>query len=157
LSQDSEGFEPYGDTPALLDYLDGRFGLEPMLFAEHRFWQRTGSPAIFIAHARCRPVRGVATDVLGLLALRDPPPRGYPTTAFLMRFGMQATRNVYAIDTDTALRLLRDGAIPHLDPETPKGPWIVRTDHAVVGRAWVRDGQLVGEIPKSVSMRLRGG
>jgi hypothetical protein len=86
--------------------------------------------------------------------MRQPLPRGFPTNAFLRRFGRQATRNVADVSWDTALRLMYSHQIEHEPLDDKGGPYIVRAPESVLGRGWVRKGRLVLDTPKGWAAAL---
>lgn len=154
MSRVSVAFEPYPDSEAVWRYLEARFGLAHGSFTAHRLWHRPGVASIWIAHAACRPAPELRVQGMGLMAFRRPPPRGYPTSAFLRRFAAGARRNVYDVDWDAALRLMHEGslALPPLDERG--GPYVVRCGGTVVGRGWLRADGLRLDAPKTWRRQL---
>ena len=155
MSQDSGGFEPYPHAESVWTYLEDRFGIPRETFAEHRLWWRSGSgKVLWLAHCAVTPADGVALEWLGLPLMRQELPRGFPTNAFLRRFGGAATRNCFDEDWDTALRLMYDHQIERAPLDDKGGPYIVRSPAGVLGRGWVRKGRLLVENPKGWAAQL---
>ena len=154
MSPSSGVFEPYADAEAVWDYLADRFGLERSLFAGYRLWHRQGGKPVWIAPEPGDDLSAIRLEWLGLPVLRRPLPRGFPTNAFLRRFGGAATRNVVDVDWDTALRLMYSHQPEWSAPDPKGGPYIIRTEASVLGRGWVRKGRLVLETPKGWADQL---
>ncbi|MFP4606715.1 MAG: hypothetical protein ACLFP7_03750 [Thiohalospira sp.] len=151
MSRSSAAFEPYPDPGEIWGYLEDRFGLERDRFARHRLWWRAGDKRekpVWIVHEDCAPPVEVKVDWVGLCLMRQPPPRGFPTSAFLRRFGAPASRNVVDVDWDTGLRLMYNHQIEHAPLDDKGGPYIVRAPRTVLGRGWVRKGRLILDTPK---------
>jgi hypothetical protein len=149
LSRVSVAFEPYPESEAVWRYLAERFGLTKDTFAAHRLWHRPGVTSIWIAHAACRPASVLRVQGLGLMAFRRPPPRGYPTSTFLRRFGAGAERNVYDVSWEAALQLMHERTLAVRDLDSHSGPWVVRCGQTVIGRGWVRESVLRLDAPKT--------
>lgn len=148
MSRVSAGFRPHPEPEALLGPVRDRFGFPSGIFAEHTLWHRPRAPAVWIVRQGCQPPEGIRVEALGLLMMRRPPPRGFPTTGFCQRFGGYATRNIYEFDQETALHLMAGGTLSVEPQDWQGGPYIVRIPEAVVGRGWVREGQLRLDCPK---------
>jgi len=154
LSRVSAAFEPYPEVDAVWTYLVDRYGLGPAVFAEHCLWHRPGAASIWIAHQDLAPPEDLRIETVGLVAFRQPLPRGYPSSAFLRRFGAEATRGCYDVDWPDALRLMHGQAIPRAPLDERAGPYVVRSPRAVLGRGWLREGQLRLDAPKMWRQQL---
>lgn len=148
MSPGSDVFEPWPEPGPLLEYLRWRFGVAADALAGHRFWHRPGSRSLWIAAREMKPPPDLPLEAVGMVAFRQPPPRGFPTSAFLRRFGHAATANVYDLDTATALRLMHGEAVAVEPLDERGGPYVVRCPRAVIGRGWVRAGALRLDVPK---------
>lgn len=137
---------------AVLGFLETRYGLGPEALGGHTLWHRPGTPALWIAARDVEPPTGRCTEGIGLCAFRDPPPKGKPTTVFLLRFGHLATRGVVEVDAASAEAFGPDVELPLADA-TLRGWVIVRHDGRVLGRGWASDGRLKCEQKRS----WRGG
>ena len=157
MSRDFDAFEPYPEAADVWRYLEERFGMAPSLFGHHRLWWRKGGKRekpIWIAHEDCVLPKDMKVDWAGLMVMRQPPPRGFPTNVFLRRFGAAASRNVVDVGWDTALRLMYNHQIEHEPLDEKGGPYIIRSSRVVLGRGWVRKGRLVLETPKGWQNQL---
>lgn len=148
MSRVCVAFEPYPDSEAVWGYLERRFGLARETFTAHRLWHRPGVASVWIAHAACRPPHELRVQGLGLMAFRRPPPRGYPTSAFLRRFGAGARRNAYDLDWEAALALMHERSLPVTALDERGGPYVLRCGETVIGRGWVRDNALRLDAPR---------
>lgn len=126
-----------------------RFGIDPAVFAGHRFWRRAGTRVIRIAAARCEIPPGMLVDTIGMQVMRKPPPGGKPTSVFLQRFGASAHRNTYVLDPERAARFLRREALAIEPVDAGHGYCVVRTTERVLGCGRVDDGVLYSEVPQS--------
>lgn len=143
----SDVFEPYPRAGEVWRYLRLRFGLDLRDFPGLRLWHRRGAATVWIAREECLPPSDTAPETIGLPLLRRPLPRGFPTTAFLQRFGLRAWRSVIHVADQWTETLMRGEPLP-CDPGSDKGPYIVRTPDAVLGRGWVRRSGLVLDVAK---------
>ena len=148
MSQGSGAFEPYPRAEAVWRYLRRRFGFGPRAFEAFRLWHRPGAQTVWIAHRDCLPDAWTGPETIGLPVLRRPLPRGFPTTSFLQRFGLLAARNVIWVGEPGAEALMQGQRLQLDASGTAKGPFIVRTRDAVLGRGWVREARLALDIPK---------
>lgn len=155
MSRASAAFEPCPEAiaaPVLAD-LEARFGLGKAALSGHRLWHRPGSPALWIAAAGLTVPPAPQVQGIGLCAYRDPPPRGKPTTVFLLRFGSAATRGVLDVSPAEAERFGPGTTYP-LDALAPplRGYVIVRTGGPggrVLGRGYAADGRVLCEQKRS--------
>jgi hypothetical protein len=154
LSRDSAGFEPYAEAEAVWAYLEQRFGMDRAAFADHRLWQRGANKAVWLVHRQAEPPADLKVEWPGLAVLRQPLPRGFPTNAFLRRFGHLATRNCFEVDWDTALRLMYNHQIEREPLDDRGGPYVIRSPLGPIGRGWVRHGRLLLETPKAWTNQL---
>ena len=104
-------FEPYTHAEGVWDYLEERFGMPRSGFAGFRLWQRGAGKTVWILPCGVEVPGDLKIEWAGLPVLRQPLPRGFPTNAFVRRFGDRATRNAFDVDWDTALRLMYDHQI----------------------------------------------
>lgn len=146
---DSDAFEPHPDRAGLLSWLEWRYGMSPEAFADFEFWRRPGTGTTWIARAGVVQPTGMEVMTVGLVALRDPPPRAKPTSVFLQRFGHLATRSVQTIPDGALDGLLRGDPMPA--DEGLHGYVVVRTERHVVGCGSVRGGQLRSQLPRAWS------
>lgn len=145
----SAAFELLPDQGLVPRHCAERYGIDPDVFAGHRFWIRPGTRVIRIAAARCAVPDGVDAETIGMQVMRKPPPRGKPTSVFLQRFGATAHRNTYTLDAACAERYLRREAQP-IDPvDDAHGYCVVRTAERVLGCGRIKEGVLYSEIPRS--------
>ncbi|HKJ70327.1 MAG TPA: hypothetical protein VKA55_01045 [Gammaproteobacteria bacterium] len=154
MSPASDVFEPYPQAEAVWSYLEQRFGMDPAAFADHRLWQRAAHKGVWLLHAAAEPATDIKVDWPGLAVLRQPLPRGFPTNAFLRRFGFAATRSCVDVDWDTALRLMYNHQIERDPLDDRGGPYAIRSPFGTLGRGWVRHGRLVLDTPKAWANQL---
>lgn len=154
MSRVCAAFEPYPESREVWRYLAARFGFAESDFAGHRLWHRPGIASIWLAHQDCRPTPGLRVQGVGLMAFRRTPPRGYPTSAFLRRFGARARDNVYDVGWDTAMALMHEVSVPMAPLDERGGPYIVRCAQTVIGRGWVRAGRLRLDAPRMWRQQL---
>ncbi|MFN3198581.1 MAG: hypothetical protein ACE366_09250 [Bradymonadia bacterium] len=163
MSPVSAVFEPYSEAEQVWQWLESRYGIPQAVFAQHKLWQRVGAPALWIVGADCCPPPGAKVEAIGMMALRDPPPGGKPTSSFLLEFGHHATRNVYQLSDAEALMFLEDGPLDVVPVDDGRGYCIVRTEELVIGcgrlaREPNADGtrRLLCEVPRSWRASLAG-
>lgn len=151
MSRVFAAFEPHPEATSILEWFEWRFGLSADVFADHRLWHRPGSPAIWIAAVDCAPPPGFdgIVQAVGMIALRDPPPRGKPSSVFLSRFGARATRNVYDLDPGDAQRFLAGEPLAITPRDEARGYCVVRGAGRVLGCGRISGETLYSEIPRS--------
>lgn len=154
MSRAFVAFEPYAHAEGVWAYLEERFGMARFDLAGFRLWQRGEGKTVWILPSGIDVPGDLKIEWAGLPVLRQPLPRGFPTNAFVRRFGDRATRNVFDVDWETALRLMYSHQIEAeaLDPKG--GPYVVRSPLGPLGRGWVRKGRLLLDIPKGWSAQL---
>ncbi len=145
--RDSAVFEPHPDRAGLLRWFEYRFGMASAAFTDFDFWQQPGKRTTWIARAGIVLPEGLEVMTVGLVALRDPPPRAKPTSVFLQRFGHLATKGVQTIEDHEVEAFL--AGTPRPADEGLNGYVIVRTARHVLGCGRVRDGELVTQLPRS--------
>ncbi len=145
----SAAFEPYAEAPALLEWLEARYGLAPELFSQHRFWVRPGAEPIWIASEAATPP-GVLVDAFGLKVLHRPPPGGKLTTSFIQRFGARASKQVVHLERlDEVVASLPVDVDPALHGHT-----ILMWAGVAIGSGVARAGVLTPELPKRLRSRI---
>ena len=149
MSRGSDVYRPYPDAEGVWTYLEERFGMDRSIFADHCLWQRGERKAVWLLHRNAEPPADLKVDWPGLALLRQPLPRGFPTNAFLRRFGHLATANCFDVDWDTALRLMYNHQLERAPLDERGGPYIIRSPLGSIGRGWVRHGRLVLDTPKA--------
>lgn len=137
-------FTPWDATALLADF-EATLGLPPAVFAPYRFWQRTPKGSIWLAAADAAPPP-VPVDALGLLILREPPPRGRPTSVFALRFGHLATRGLIEL-TPTLLAAALAGQPFEVEGEPGEGWRLLRWQGRALGWGWLREHTLRPELP----------
>ncbi len=143
----SAAFERSPRREALLDWLEGRFGMPREAFDEYVFWHRAGVRGTWLASAGAGPVQGFGVDAVGVALTRDLPPRSKPSSVFLQKLGHLATRNVVLLSEADAERFLR-----REDLDCDQALWgyvVVRTLATVLGCGQAREGRLESLIPRS--------
>ncbi len=149
LFQNLTAFEPYPDVERLLEWLEGRYGIESAVFDQYRFWHRPPSPAIWVAHVKCTPCC-LHLESLGLTALRMPPPRGMLCNVFAQKFGAFATKHVVILtETQAARYLARETVLLEQDTSLTQGFVIVRRADRVLGCGKVTAHSLESELPRA--------
>ncbi|MBI5016118.1 MAG: hypothetical protein HZB55_11615 [Deltaproteobacteria bacterium] len=133
-------------------YLEERFGIPPPTFANHRLLLRGENVcAVRRETEELWDALNVAYGGLKLLKLTGG--GGYkPSTRGMQVFGRAASRNVVDV-SETDLKALVEGqSLPAADG---RGFVILRCRGVAIGVGLVRDGQLVSQLPRSVTMHLR--
>jgi len=132
----------------VLAWWDGRFGIEPAVFADHTFWER-GSGKIWAF--RGDPATPVEIEALGMTFLRTRQEHWKPTMSAIQCFGEHATRNVVHLDREQAAAFLA-GEDQDLDWEGDWGYLAVTHDLAggpeVLGVGLYVYGELRSQVPK---------
>lgn len=152
MSRASLAFDllPAADVAVLLDWLHARHGIDPGVFAAHRFWRRgAGAPSgsIWIAAADFSPPDGYTCDTLGVRVCRSMPPAAKLTSVFAQRFGASATRHVVDLRPEQVQPFLRREAV--ILGDSPSGGYeIVRAAGRVLGIGRLTDGALRSQLPK---------
>ncbi|MCF8030116.1 MAG: hypothetical protein K9K39_04395 [Desulfohalobiaceae bacterium] len=147
-------FEPYPGAEEIWSHLQGRFGMDPEGFRGYRLWHYLGRPTIWIAAESLLPDDMDDLETMGLPLLRQPLPRGLPTTAFLQRFGHLAKKNVIRVDPDAVPSLMRGESLPWEQNVAKAGPFILASHLGILGRGWIKQGRLLLDAPKEWAKSL---
>lgn len=135
-----------------LRYLEERFGISPDTFAHHQLVLRGEHLCAFRAEGE--ELAGHLSVVqAGLKLLKLTGSGSYkPSTRGMQIFGRAAAKNVFDL-SDGDLRALVEGR----DLPGPEGKGFVLFRHrgAVAGVGLLRDGRLVSQFPRSVTMHLK--
>lgn len=153
MSRVSGEFELWPERERTLGWLEWKFGMPPEAFDEWAIWHRPGVPSLWIAHRLTEPRPEAGIELIGLLFMRDPPPRGFPSTSFLQRFGHLARERIIDVPESDVVALVFRDPVP-LTTEMDDGVVVVRGPHGVLGRGWVKAGQLTLDFPKSRRQRM---
>lgn len=148
---------PEPDANAVFGLLEGRFGVSRASLTDYRLWHRPGTPTVWIASVDAEPPRGPRVEAFGMVLMRDPPPGGKPTSAFVQRFGHLATRNVYSLSEAQAQAYLRAEPVETAAVDDGRGWAVARWGATVLGRAFWRDGVLESQLKKSWRADLTHG
>ncbi|MHB8767253.1 MAG: hypothetical protein ACYDA8_23335 [Deferrisomatales bacterium] len=133
--------------------LEERFGIPPEALARFQ-WFRRGE-ALCAVDAGAREVaEGLQAVAVGLKVLKEAGSAGPPklTSRGAQLVGGWATRRVCEVGEEDLRSLLEGRSLPW---DGERGPAIVRFRGAPVGMGLVRDGQLVGQFPRSITEHLR--
>ncbi len=148
MSQGLDAFEPLPREHEVFGYLIDKFGFRKQDFRPYRLWHRPGHASIWMSRTECLPCSEVKVHSVGILLFRKMPPRGFPTTAFILRFGHLAGRSVLDLSWDQALDLMLGKSIPDPGGSQGKGPYVLRTLGRGLGRGWIGQSELKLDVPK---------
>ena len=140
----------------VLDWWDERFGVEPVVFDSHTFWERGGGKIWAFREELATPVE---IEALGMTFLRTRQEHWKPTMAAIQRFGEHATRNVVHLDRERAAEFLA-GRDQELDWDGDWGYLVVTHDLAgrpePLGVGLYVYGELRSQVPKGRRRDLDG-
>lgn len=147
----SDWLSPAEEASALA-YLEERFGIPPAAFSGHRLL-RQGEHLCALRREAADLADALGVAGAGLKVLKSTGSGGFkPSTRGMQIFGRQAGRNICDV-TSEELRALVEGR--SLVREGARGFVLLRHGGAVVGVGLLRDGQLVSQLPRNVTMYLR--
>jgi NOL1/NOP2/fmu family ribosome biogenesis protein len=148
---------PDGDDPSresVLEYFDARFGLEPLTFEHHTFWEK-GADSVWVVRGREPDL--IDVEALGLRLLRTGGRHWKPTTIGVQRFGTAATRNVIPLDGEAARRFVAGED----QPLAWDGDWgyliaafELGGEPTPLGVGLYTHGELASNVPKSRRLEL---
>jgi len=147
----SDWLSPAEEASALA-YLEERFGIPPSALCDHRLL-RQGEHVCAL-----RREAGGLADALnvagaGLKLLKSTGSGGFkPSTRGVQVFGRWATKNLCDVTAEDLRALVEGRSLPR---EGARGFVLLRFAEAVVGVGLLRDGQLVSQLPRNVTMYLR--
>lgn len=143
-----ESFKMLDDQTLVPNWCLNHFEIEPDVFEGYIFWRRQSGQSVWITAPGFEQVDHPNIAAMGMLVMRQLPPKGKPTSVFLQRFGQTASRNVYEIDEASVIPFLKREAL-QVDPvDDRKGYALVRTRNRVIGCGRLNGRVLVSEIPK---------
>ncbi|MBI5439734.1 MAG: tRNA pseudouridine(55) synthase TruB [Deltaproteobacteria bacterium] len=136
-----------------LSYLEERFGIPPEAFRRHRLFRR--GEHVCALHEDAAPAADVLSSIqAGLRLLKETQSGGFkPSSRGMQVFGRWANRNLVDL-SDAELRAVLQGQ--SLPQAGSRGFVLLRQGGAVIGVGLVRDGQLVSQIPRSMTIYLAG-
>ena len=139
----------------VLDWWDERFGVEPVVFDSHSFWERGSGKIWAFREDLSTPVE---TEALGMTCLRTRQEHWKPTMSAIQRFGEHTTRNVIHLDREEAAAFLA-GRDQELDGEGDWGYLVVTHNIAggpePLGVGLYVYGELRSQVPKGRRRNLR--
>lgn len=151
-----ESFKALEDQALVPTWCFNHFNILPQVFEGYTFWRRLSGKGVWITAPGFEVVAHPSVAALGMLVMRQLPPKGKPTSVFLQRFGQSASRNVYEINDADVLPFLERKPLD-IDPiDDRRGYALVRTRDRILGCGRVKDGQIVSEIPKHWLAELGG-
>jgi len=130
------------------EWCEWRFGLNPKVFRNYRFWTKAEKGDVWIASAASTPLDVGKLAAFGLLVMRRLPPRGKPTTIFLQRFGESANRNCIELGHGDLLTYMDRKAVSVTEDNVTRGSCIVKAQGRVIGCGRWEDGKLINQWPK---------
>lgn len=140
------------EEASALAYLEGRFGIPPAALADHRLFRR-GEHLCALRREAEELAEGLQVASAGLKLLKVTGSGGYkPSTRGMQIFGRAASRNVCEV-TEGELRALVEGQ--SLSREGERGFVLLRCAGALVGVGLLREGLLVSQLSRNVTMHLR--
>ena len=142
-----ESFKALDDQMLLPTWCENHFDISPRVFDGYTFWQRQSGKGVWITAPGFRKVEHHSVAAMGMLVMRQFPPKGKPTSVFLQRFGQTATRNVYELEPQQVDGFLRREPIPVTPVDDKRGYALVRSG-GVIGCGRISGRVLISEIPK---------
>ena len=143
-----ESFKALDDQTLVPTWCLNHFDIKPSVFDGYSFWSRQSGQSVWITAPGFEPVDHPNIAAMGMLVMRQLPPKGKPTSVFLQRFGETASRNVYVIDEASVIPFLKREAL-QVDPvDDRKGYALVRTRDRIIGCGRLNGHLLISEIPK---------
>lgn len=143
-----ESFKALDDQTCVPRWCLNHFDIETKVFDGYTFWRRQSGQSIWITAPGFEPVNHPSIAALGMLVMRQFPPKGKPTSVFLQRFGQTASRNVYEVDEASVIPFLQRDTL-NIEPiDDRKGYALVRTRDRILGCGRIKGTTLVSEIPK---------
>lgn len=132
----------------VLEWFEGRFGIEPAVFESYTFWER-GAGKIWLYHGELDSP--VDIEGLGMTALRTRQEHWKPTLEAVQRFGHHANRNRIHLTEERAKRFMA-GDDQEIEFEGDWGYLIVTHDLAgepePIGVGLYTYGELRSMVPK---------
>ena len=147
-------FEPYPGEEEIWSHLQRRFDMNPESFRSYRLWHYPERPTIWLAAESLIPEAMDDLETMGLPLLRQPLPRGLPTTAFLQRFGHLAKKNVIRVDSDAVIPLMQGKSLPWNQGMDKAGPFVLASHLGILGRGWIKQERLLLDAPKEWAKSL---
>jgi NOL1/NOP2/fmu family ribosome biogenesis protein len=144
------------DQSLIPNWCEERFGMPSADFADFIFWHRGGRDEIWIAPTASKPATIGCMVAFGMLVMRQAPPRGKPTSAFLQRFGMTASKNHIILQGSEMAQYLKREPLSIDEPKLTNGHCIVSTVMQVIGCGQWADGVLINVWPKHYTSQLPG-
>lgn len=126
--------------------MNDHFGFSENLFDGFYFYQLKSSRIVYMLKGELN-FNGPITQI-GLPVYKGDFPRGYLTNNFLYRFGQFAKKNTITVSEDSILPLINRDTISYNPDYDVKGHQIIKTQHNILGRGWVRNGMLHLDAPK---------
>lgn len=113
---------------AVLEWWEDRFGIDPVVFEEHTFWEKGNGQIWALAGEAADPIE---IEAIGMKVLRARQEHWKPTTNAVQRFGQHATTNVIELSRAEAARFVR-GEEQELDWDDDWGYLIAA--HEIAGK-----------------------
>ena len=149
-------FEALDDQDLVPNWCAERFGIDKVVFSQHRFWSKKNRGDVWITSAESVPVDLGKVSAFGLLVMRRYPPRGKPTSVFLQRFAGSANRNFVDLTRDQLRQYFARDPLPINDPNLSRGSCVVRARGRVIGCGRWDEGLLINQWPKHYTADLPG-
>ncbi|MGB0647200.1 MAG: methyltransferase RsmF C-terminal domain-like protein [Bradymonadia bacterium] len=143
-----ESFKPLDDQMLLPKWCENHFDIAPIVFDGYTFWRRQSGKGVWITAPGFRDFEHPSVAAMGMLVMRQFPPKGKPTSVFLQRFGQTATRNVYDLQPEQVDAFLRREPILVTPVDDKRGYALVRSGDQVIGCGRISGRTLISEIPK---------
>jgi len=146
LLLNSENYKEYASATELIEYLILQYGLPDNSFEKYYFFQINKNKNIYMTTQGEFAYTNITQ--IGLPIYKGDFPKGYPTNAFIYRFGKKARKNVITINEKELTTLLNREGVPYTAPEVNSGAQIIKTPNNIIGRGWTRQGLLYLDTPK---------
>ncbi|MBN2280297.1 MAG: hypothetical protein JXQ65_06940 [Candidatus Marinimicrobia bacterium] len=152
--QNLKNYYLFDRAEELVTYISTQYGWDEKLLNCYNFYTINSGKIIFLLKGNLN-ITGNITQI-GLPVYKGEFPRGYLSNTFLYRFGPYATKNVIEISEEDIQPLLNREGIIIRDNYSGSGPQIVKIGHRILGRGWIRNGQLYLDASKIWRQNLLG-
>ena len=116
MLQNSENCKIYKSSQELVDYFVSHFGLSQDIFDHKEFYQMENSSIVYMSEKSIPKLRNITQP--GMPIFKGEFPKGYPTNAFVYRYGNLATSNAIEVNEEDIEPLLKREGVKY-NPNVP--------------------------------------